>query len=93
MLRMLFFRVVAKILMSERSGRIGSLFNAHVISIGKSPLRMAHTTEMESPQLAGSSAIANGAICGATATGYYVFFPSLSFFFCINVDLLDSVIT
>lgn len=79
MLRMLFFRVVARILMSERSGRIGSPFNAHVISIGKSPLRMAHTTEMESPQFAGSSAIVNCAICGATAT-ITLCFSSLSLF-------------
>lgn len=65
--------------MSERSGRIGSPFNAHVISIGKSPLRMAQTTEIESPQFAGSSAISNGAICGATAMSF-LFVSFLSFF-------------
>ena len=70
MLRMLFFRVVARTLISERSRLIGSPFRAHVISIGKSPLRMAHTTEIDSPQFAGSSVITNGAICGATVTDH-----------------------
>lgn len=73
MLRMLFFFVVATTLISERSRPIGSPFNAHEISIGKSPLRMAHTTEIESPQLAGSSVITNGAICGATVTQHFLF--------------------
>jgi hypothetical protein len=84
---MLFFRVVAKILMSVRSGRIGSPFNAHVISIGKSPLRMAHTTEMESPQFAGFSATANGEICGATATNF-TYFSSL--FLSLRVNRQSS---
>lgn len=82
MLRMLFFFVVARILISERSRPIGSPFNAHEISIGKSPLRMAHTTEIESPQLAGSSVITNGAICGATATQHFLSlcYPSICLF-------------
>lgn len=66
MLRILFFRVVARILMSERSGPIGSLFNAQEISIGTSPFTTAHTTEIESPQFAGFSAISKGAISGET---------------------------
>lgn len=43
---------------------------------------MAHTTEIESPQLAGSSVIANGAICGATATQHFLSlcYPSICLF-------------
>lgn len=52
--------------MSERSGPIGSPFNAQEISIGTSPFTMAHTTEIESPQFAGFSAISKGAISGET---------------------------
>lgn len=66
MLRMLFFRVVATIVMSSRSRRIGSPLRAQVMSIGRSPLRTEHGTLIDSPQLTGPSAMVKGAIWGAT---------------------------
>lgn len=66
MLKMLFFRVVAKILISPRSRRTGSPFRAHEISIGKSPFNTEQVTLIDSPELTGSSAIVKGAISGAT---------------------------
>jgi hypothetical protein len=45
---------------------MGSPFNAHVTSIGRSPFTTVQTAETASPQFAGSSPIENGAICGAT---------------------------
>lgn len=45
---------------------IGSPFKLHWISIGESPLTILQIAETCSPQLAGSSPIEKGAICGAT---------------------------
>ena len=67
MTRIEFFFPVFVIVISGWLERvIGSPFKLHRISMGGSPFNTLHTAEICSPQLAGSSLMENGAICGAT---------------------------
>lgn len=59
-------RLLVTTVISEKSWEIGWPLSAHSICIGWSPFRMVHVAVTVSPQFAGFSLIAKGAISGAT---------------------------